>query len=380
MTKLKLGMIGGGQGAFIGGVHRIASRIDDHYELVAGSLASKPDIAHASAKDLGISEDRSYSSYVEMSEKESNRDDGIDVAAIVTPNHLHYPIAETFLKKGIHVICDKPLTHNLEDAEKFYKCVKESKALFALTHNYTGYPMVRQAREMFRSGEIGKLRVIQVEYAQDWLTLPIENDGQKQAAWRTDPSKAGMGGSIGDIGSHAYNLADFITGAKLEELCADISSFVEGRKNDDNAHVLLRYENGAKGMLWSSQVAPGNENALKIRIYGDKGGLEWEQENPNYLRVDIFGKAKKIIRRAGNETTETGTRVTRIPPGHPEGYLEGFANLYSDFAKQILALKEGVEIDESLKLVPSIDDGLKGVRFITSVVDSGMNGSKWIKF
>jgi predicted dehydrogenase len=189
-----------------------------------------------------------------------------------------------------------------------------------------------------------------------------------------------MGGSIGDIGSHAFNLADFITGAKLEELCADISSFVEGRKNDDNAHVLLRYENGAKGMLWSSQVAPGNENALKIRIYGDKGGLEWEQENPNYLRVDIFGKAKKIIRRAGNETTETGTRVTRIPPGHPEGYLEGFANLYSDFAKQILALKEGVEIDESLKLVPSIDDGLKGVRFITSVVDSGLNGSKWIKF
>ena len=373
-------MIGGGQGAFIGGVHRIASRIDDHYELVAGSLASKPEIAHASAKDLGISEDRSYSSYEEMSEKESNRDDGIDVAAIVTPNHLHYPIAEAFLKKGIHVICDKPLTHNLEDAERFYNCVKDSKALFAITHNYTGYPMVRQAREMFRSGEIGKLRVIQVEYAQDWLTLPIENEGQKQAAWRTDPSKAGMGGSIGDIGSHAFNLADFITGAKLEELCADISSFVEGRKNDDNAHVLLRYENGAKGMLWSSQVAPGNENALKIRIYGDKGGLEWEQENPNYLRVDIFGKAKKIIRRAGNETTETGTRVTRIPPGHPEGYLEGFANLYSDFAKQILALKEGVEIDESLKLVPSIDDGLKGVRFITSVVDSGINGSKWIKF
>ena len=380
MSKLKLGMVGGGQGAFIGSVHRIASRIDDHYELVAGSLASNPEVAHASAKELGINENRSYSTYSEMAEKESKLKNGIDVVAIVTPNHLHYPIAEAFIKKGIHVICDKPLTHNLEDAEKFYKCVKNSKALFALTHNYTGYPMVRQAREMCRNGTIGKLRVIQVEYAQDWLTLPIENEGQKQASWRTDTSKAGMGGSIGDIGSHAFNLADFITGAKLTELCADISSFVEGRKNDDNAHVLLRYENGVKGMLWSSQVAPGNENALKIRIYGDKGGLEWEQENPNYLRVDIFGEAKKIIRRAGNETMDVAGRVTRIPPGHPEGYLEGFANIYSDFAKQIQSLKNNQIIEEELLLVPSIEDGLKGVKFISTVVESGLGGSKWLKF
>ena len=240
--------------------------------------------------------------------------------------------------------------------------------------------MVRQAREMCRNGSIGKLRVIQVEYAHDWLTLPIENEGQKQASWRTDPSKAGMGGSIGDIGSHAFNLADFITGAKLTELCADISNFVEGRKNDDNAHVLLRYENGVKGMLWSSQVAPGNENALKIRIYGDKGGLEWEQENPNYLRVDIFGEAKKIIRRAGNETTDVAGRVTRIPPGHPEGYLEGFANIYSDFAKQIHAIKNNQKIEDELLLVPSIEDGLKGVKFISAVVESGLGGSKWLKF
>ena len=380
MSKLKLGMVGGGQGAFIGSVHRIASRIDDHYELVAGSLASNPEVAHASAKELGIAENRSYSTFLEMAEKESNLENGIDVVAIVTPNNLHYPIAEAFLKKGIHVICDKPLTHNLEDAEKFFECVKNSSALFALTHNYTGYPMVRQAREMCRNGSIGKLRVIQVEYAQDWLTLPIENEGQKQASWRTDPSKAGMGGSIGDIGSHAFNLADFITGAKLTELCADISNFVEGRKNDDNAHVLLRYENGVKGMLWSSQVAPGNENALKIRIYGDKGGLEWEQENPNYLRVDIFGEAKKIIRRAGNETTDVAGRVTRIPPGHPEGYLEGFANIYSDFAKQIQSLKNNQIIEEELRLVPSIEDGLKGVKFISTVVESGLGGSKWLKF
>ncbi len=380
MSKLKLGMVGGGQGAFIGSVHRIASRIDDHYELVAGSLASNPEVAHASAKELGIAEDRSYSTYAEMAEKESNLENGIDVVSVVTPNHLHYPIAESFIKKGIHVICDKPLTHNLEDAEKFYECVKNSKALFALTHNYTGYPMVRQAREMCRNGSIGKLRVIQVEYAQDWLTLPIENEGQKQASWRTDPSKAGMGGSIGDIGSHAFNLADFITGAKLTELCADISSFVEGRKNDDNAHVLLRYDNGVKGMLWSSQVAPGNENALKIRIYGDKGGLEWEQENPNYLKVDIFGEAKKIIRRAGNETMDIAGRVTRIPPGHPEGYLEGFANIYSDFAKQIQSLKNNQKIEDELLLVPSIEDGLKGVKFISKVVESGLGGSKWLKF
>ena len=380
MAKLKLGMVGGGQGAFIGGVHRIASRIDNHYELVAGSLASNPEIAHVSAKELGINDDRSYATFQDMAEKESLREDGIDVVAIVTPNFLHYPIAEAFLSKNIHVICDKPLTHNLDDAEKFLESVKKSKALFALTHNYTGYPMVRQAREMFRNGEIGNLRVIQVEYAQDWLTLPIENEGQKQASWRTDPSKAGMGGSIGDIGSHAFNLVDFITGAKLNELCADISSFVPGRKNDDNAHVLLRYENNVKGMLWSSQVAPGNENALRIRIYGDKGGMEWEQENPNYLTVDIFGKAKKIIRRAGNETIDIGNRITRIPPGHPEGYLEGFANIYSDFAKQILAFKDNQKPEKDILLVPSIEDGVKGVKFITTVVESGSNGGKWIKF
>ena len=380
MAKLKLGMVGGGQGAFIGGVHRIASRIDNHYELVAGSLASNPEIANLSAKELGINDDRSYSTFQDMAEKESLREDGIDVVAIVTPNFLHYPIAEAFLSKNIHVICDKPLTHNLDDAEKLLESVKKSKALFALTHNYTGYPMVRQAREMFRNGEIGNLRVIQVEYAQDWLTLPIENEGQKQASWRTDPSKAGIGGSIGDIGSHAFNLVDFITGAKLNELCADISSFVPGRKNDDNAHVLLRYENNVKGMLWSSQVAPGNENALRIRIYGDKGGMEWEQENPNYLTVDIFGKAKKIIRRAGNEAINIGNRITRIPPGHPEGYLEGFANIYSDFAKQILAFKDNQKPEKDILLVPSIEDGVKGVKFITTVVESGSNGGKWIKF
>ena len=373
-------MVGGGHGAFIGAVHRIASRIDDQYDLVAGSLASTPDLAHESAKDLGISDDRSYATFQEMADKESSRENGIDVVAIVTPNHLHYPVADAFLSKGIHVICDKPLTSNLEDAKKFLESVKKSKALFCLTHNYTGYPMVRQARKMFEDGEIGKLRVIQVEYAQDWLTLPIEKEGQKQATWRTDPSKAGMGGSIGDIGSHAFNLVDFITGAKLNELCADISTFVDGRKNDDNAHVLLRYENNVKGMLWCSQVAPGNENALRIRIYGDKGGMEWHQENPNNLIVDYFGKAKKIIRRAGNETIDIANRVSRIPPGHPEGYLEGFANIYTDFAKQIIAFKKNKNPSCETNLVPSITDGVRGIEFINSVVESGLNGGKWVKF
>ena len=277
MSQIKLGMVGGGQGAFIGSVHRIAARLDGHYKLVAGALSSNPETSKVSALELDIKQDRSYSTFKEMAEKESSLEDGIDAVAIVTPNHLHFPIAECFLSKGIHVICDKPLTHNLEDAKKFVKAVEDSKALFALTHNYTGYPMVRQAREICRSRKIGQVRVIQVEYPQDWLTTPLENasdsPGNKQASWRTDPSKAGAGGCIGDIGSHAFNLADFILGIELEELCADLSSFISGRKNDDNAHVLLRYKNNVKGMLWSSQVAPGNENALKIRVYGDKAAL-----------------------------------------------------------------------------------------------------------
>ena len=384
MSKIRLGMVGGGQGAFIGSVHRIAARLDDKYKLIAGALTSDPSTSKSSALDLGIEEERSYSSYIEMAEKESSREDGIEAVSIVTPNHLHFPVAECFLSKGIHVICDKPLTHNLEDAQKFLKAVENSKALFALTHNYTGYPMVRQARELCRSGEIGKIRVIQVEYPQDWLTTPLENvansPGNKQASWRTDPSKAGAGGCIGDIGSHAFNLADFITGAELEELCADLSSFVSGRKNDDNAHVLLRYKNNIKGMLWSSQIAPGNENALKIRVYGDKGGLEWEQENPNYLYLDIYGSAKQTIRRSGFGTIEIANRVTRIPPGHPEGYLEGFANLYSDFAEQINANKEKRKPDPDSLLVPNIQDGLKGIKFITSVVESSSKGGQWLKF
>ena len=384
MRQIKLGMVGGGQGAFIGSVHRIAARLDNHYKLIAGVLSSTPETSKTSASEIGITEDRSYSSYNEMAEKESSRQDGIEAVSIVTPNHLHFPIAEAFLSKGIHVICDKPLTHNLEDAERFVKAVEDSNALFALTHNYTGYPMVRQAREFCRSGEIGKVRVIQVEYPQDWLTTPLENTtdspGNKQASWRTDPSKAGAGGCIGDIGSHAFNLADFITGAELDELCADLSSFIPGRKNDDNAHVLLRYKNNIKGMLWSSQVAPGNENALKIRVYGDKGGLEWEQENPNYLTLDLYGSAKQTIRRSGFGTMDIANRVSRIPPGHPEGYLEGFANLYSDFAEQINAKKANRDPNPSSMLVPNINDGMKGIKFISTVVESSSKGGQWLKF
>jgi len=384
LNQIKLGMVGGGQGAFIGSVHRIAARLDDHYKLVAGVLTSNPETSRASALELGIEKERSYSSFKEMADQESLRDDGIEAVSIVTPNYLHFPIAECFLSKGIHVICDKPLTHNLEDGEKFLTAVENSSALFALTHNYTGYPMVRQAREICRTKQIGDIRVVQVEYPQDWLTTPLENSpdspGNKQASWRTDPNKAGAGGCVGDIGSHAFNLADFITGAELDELCADLSSFVPGRKNDDNAHVLLRFKNNIKGMLWSSQVAPGNENALKIRVYGDKGGLAWEQENPNYLNLDIYGSPKQTIKRSGFGTLDVANRVSRIPPGHPEGYLEGFANLYSDFAEQINAKKENRKPDSGSLLVPNINDGIKGIKFISKVVESSSKGGQWLKF
>ncbi|MDH3669499.1 MAG: Gfo/Idh/MocA family oxidoreductase, partial [Paracoccaceae bacterium] len=298
-SRIRLGMVGGGRDAFIGAVHRIASRIDDQYELVAGALSSTPDKAVASAKDLGIAEDRAYGDYRTMAIREARLKSGIEAVAIVAPNHVHYPAAREFLKRGIHVICDKPLTSTLADARKLVKLADESRALFILTHNYTGYPMVRQAREMVAAGQIGDVRVVQVEYAQDWLSEKLEDTGQKQAGWRTDPARSGAGGSTGDIGTHAYNLASFVTGLKLGALCADLDSFVEGRALDDNAHVLLRFEGGAKGMLWSSQVAPGNENALALRVYGSKGGLEWRQEDPNYLWYTPLGEPKRLLTRGG---------------------------------------------------------------------------------
>jgi len=358
-------------------VHRIAARLDDRYELVAGALSSDPDRARASAAELRIAPERAYGSFQEMAQKEATRSDGIDVVSIVTPNHVHHAAAKAFLEAGIHVICDKPMTTTVDDALDLVRAVRRTGLVFGLTHNYTGHPMVREARARVEAGELGALRVVQVEYPQDWLTTRLEETGQKQASWRTDPAQSGAGGAVGDIGSHAYNLAAFTTGLELEDLCADLTTFVEGRRVDDNCNILLRYAGGARGMLWASQVAPGNENNLKIRIYGDKGGLEWHQERPDVLFAFPFGQPPQVITRAGHGSGEAAAKVTRIPPGHVEGYLEAFANIYTGCAELIAARLEGREPDPAARLVPSVEDGARGVRFITAAVESSARGGVW---
>ena len=375
-ARIRLGMVGGGRDAFIGAVHRIASRIDDHYVLLAGAFSSTSEKSKQSAADIGVAADRAYASYKDMAIAEAARDDGIEAVSIVTPNHLHFEVAKAFLEQGIHVICDKPLTSNLEDAKALVKCAQESDALFVLTHNYTGYPMIRQARAMVQSGELGEVRVVQVEYPQDWLSTRLEESGQKQADWRTDPQRSGLGGCIGDIGTHAFNLATFVSTLELETLCADIQSFVDGRALDDNAHVLLRYKCGARGMLWSSQVAPGNENALKLRVYGSQGGIEWSQEDPNYLWFTPLGEPKRLLTRGGSGANDAANAVSRLPGGHPEGYLEGFANLYSDAAHVMMAKRDGNSPPEN-SLVPTVHDGLVGVAFVNAVVTSSNEGGVW---
>ncbi|WP_306025836.1 Gfo/Idh/MocA family protein [Oceaniradius stylonematis] len=375
---IRLGMVGGGRDAFIGAVHRIASRIDGHYQLVAGAFSSTAEKSKASGRDLGLPDDRIYGDFIEMAKREARLKTGIDAVAIVTPNHMHYPVAREFLKRGIHVICDKPLTSTLPDAKRLVKLAESSDALFILTHNYTGYPMIRQAREMIANGEIGRIRLVQAEYPQDWLTEPLEAAGMKQAAWRTDPARSGAGGSTGDIGTHALNLAQFVTGLQVEALAADLDTFVEGRRVDDNAHVLLRFAGGAKGMLWSSQVAPGNENALKLRVYGDKGGLEWRQEDPNYLWFTPLGEPKRLITRNGAGAGEAAGRMSRVPPGHPEGYLEGFANIYTEAAAAIRAVSAGEPVPDDV-VYPTAHDGLIGVAFVDACVRSSQRNTAWVK-
>lgn len=372
--KIRLGIVGGGIGAFVGSIHRIAARLDDRYELLAGALSSEPRRAADSAAELGIDPRRAYASFEEMAKKEGKLKHGIEAVAIVTPNHLHCAVAKAFLEAGIHVICDKPLSSSLEDAEQIEKLVEGSGLIFAITYNYSGYPMVRHAREMVAAGKLGNIRVIQVEYAQDWLATNIEAEGHKQAAWRTDPARAGTGGSIADIGTHAFHLAEFISGLEAKSLLADLDTFVAGRSLDDNANILLHYSNGAKGMLWSSQVASGQENALRIRLFGDKGGLEWAQEDPNYLQYRPLRETRQILTRGGPAVGETAARATRIPAGHPEGFLEGFANLYRDIADMIEAGRTGKSLTT---LVPDVTDGVKGVRFVEKAVSSNAAGSIW---
>jgi predicted dehydrogenase len=368
-------MVGGGPGAFIGAVHRIAARMDDRYELAAAALSSDPGKSLAAAEELHIP--RAYGHFEEMAVAEATRPDGIEAVAIVTPNHLHYANAKKFLEAGIHVICDKPLTTTLEDALDLAKIVERTGLIFGLTHNYTGYPMVRQAREMTLAGELGAIRVIQVEYAQDWLSTPVEKTGQKQAEWRTDPARSGPGGSLGDIGTHAFNLACFVTGLSCQEVAAEVTTFVPGRRLDDNVQLLLRFSQGAKGMLWASQVAAGNENNLRLRVYGERAGLEWQQEHPNELIFAPLGQPRRTLRRGGPGTGAAAAAAIRIPAGHPEGYLEAFAQLYKDLAEQITARRERRSPDPQSLLVPGIADGVEGMRFISAVLESSRNRSAW---
>jgi predicted dehydrogenase len=375
--RLRLGMVGGGRGAFIGAVHRIASRIDDRWELVAGALSSDPERARLSGEDLLLKPDRTYGDFNEMARREKRLKDGIDAVAIVTPNHAHAPAAKAFLKAGIHVICDKPLTTTRREAEQLAKLAQESGLIFAVTHNYTGYPLVRQARAMVQAGALGALRVVQVEYAQDWLATRVEESGQKQAAWRTDPARSGPAGSVGDIGTHAFHLAEFIAGDEVEALSAELHTFVEGRRLDDNAHMMLRFRGGARGMLWCSQVATGQENGLRIRIYGEKAGLEWHQETPNLLVHSPLGEPPRMIRRNGAGADDVSRAASRIPSGHPEGYLEGFAQIYADVAEQIAARLENREPHPFALQAPTVEHGVRGVRFIEAAVKSSQRKASW---
>ena len=375
--QIRLGMVGGGQGAFIGGVHRIAARIDGMFDLVAGAFSSTPEKSRASGADLGIDPARTYDDYRQMAIREARRKDGIEAVAIVTPNHMHAGPALEFLKRGIHVICNKPLTATLAEAKKLTDAAEKSGALFVLTHNYTGYPMIRQMREMIAAGDLGELRLVQAEYVQDWLTEAVEATGQKQADWRTDPLRSGAGGAIGDIGTHAFNLASFVSGLTLDKLAADLHSFVPGRRVDDNAHIMLRFQGGAKGMIWASQVAPGNENGLRLRVYGSKGGLHWAQEDPNYLWYTPYGEPKRLLTRGGAGAGAAAARVTRIPGGHPEGYLEGFATIYAEAARAIEARRRGADPGPEV-IYPTVRDGLTGVAFVDACVRSSKRDGAWV--
>jgi predicted dehydrogenase len=377
--RIRLGMVGGGRGAFIGAVHRLAARMDDQYEFVAGALSSDPARSRASGKELGLVPERNYADFAAMAKAEARRADGIEVVSIVTPNHMHYPAAKAFVEAGIHVVCDKPLSLNLKEALALKNLLaKNPKVIFALTHNYSGYPMIRQAKAMVAAGELGEIRLVQGEYPQDWLTTDIEKSGQKQAAWRTDPKRSGAGGCVGDIGTHTYQLGCFVSGLKLNELSADLTSFVKGRKLDDNAHVMLRYRGGARGMIWASQVAPGHENGLKLRLYGTRGGLEWLQADPNYLWYTPFGEPKRLITRGGAGSNAAAARVTRVPPGHPEGYLEGFANIYTEVARAVKARRAGKRVEAGVDF-PGIADGVAGMVFIEACVKSSAKNGKWTK-
>jgi predicted dehydrogenase len=371
--RLRGGIVGGGRGAFIGAIHRIAAELDGQALVVAGAMSSDPLTAQLSAQDWFL--DRSYDSYRQMALAEASRPDGIDFVIVATPNHLHVPVAKAFIEAGIHVICEKPLALTLAEGEGLASLVNSSRLVFALTHTYTGYPMVREARDRVAGGEIGAIRKVLVEYQQDWLMTPLENNGNKQAEWRTDPARAGIGGSLGDIGTHAANLLEFVSGLQIDSLCADLSTWVAGRRLDDDANVLLRLSNGAKGVLICSQIACGEANNLNLRIYGTEGGLEWRQEEPNTLLLKPAGAPARVLRTGGGYLSDASRFVTRIPSGHPEGYLEAFATLYRCFVADIRRSAAGESL---VRDYPTVADGVRGLRFINKAVASSSLGAKWL--
>ena len=379
--KIRMGMVGGGRGAFIGGVHRMAAALDGMIELVAGAFSSNPEKSRLSGEDFYLPANRVYGSFEEMilQEKKLPEDKRMDFVAIVTPNHVHFEPAKMALQNGFHVVCDKPLCFNMEEAKELEQLVEETGLIFALTHNYTGYPMVKQARAMIKNGDIGTVRKIVVEYPQGWLSTKLEDWDQKQAAWRTDPKRSGIAGAMGDIGTHAENLAEYITGLQITEMCADLSAFVEGRALDDDGNVLLRFNNGAKGVLHASQIAAGEENDLNIRVYGTKAGLQWHQMAPNSLVVKWLEKPKEVLRTGVGDLYPESLAAARIPAGHPEGYLEAFANVYKNFAKCVQARLDGVEVDPIYQDFPTVKDGVRGMVFIEKVVASSMSKDKWTK-
>lgn len=379
MKRLRYAMVGGGQGAFIGAVHRKAMALDGQMELVAGALSSDPDRARASGRELGLAAERNHGRWEDLLADELRRsaEERIDFVSIVTPNHMHFPVARAFAEAGIHVVCDKPLVHSSEEADELLRTVRRSGSLFGVTYNYTGYPMVREARDLVARGAIGDVRKVIVEYNQGWLATHVEASGQKQADWRTDPARSGLAGAIGDIGSHAENLAATVTGLELESICADLTIFVPGRRLDDDGNVLLRFSNGAKGVLIASQVEVGCENDLRLRVFGTTGTLEWHQEDPNRLLHAPIDGPLRVLTRGSPWLGESARRATRLPTGHPEAFIEAFANVYLGVAAHIRARQAGALPDPIDADYPRLEDGARGVRFIEKVVQSAASTAKW---
>jgi predicted dehydrogenase len=379
-SRLKYGMAGGGEGAFIGDVHRKSIALDGKAELAAGVFSRDFQNTTNTGASLGIAANRLYKNFEEMAEAEANRGDGIDFVCIVTPNNTHFPIAKIFLEKGIHVVCDKPLTINSHEAEELKNLAETNDLLFCVTYTYTGYPIVKHLREMIKNGDLGEIRMVNAEYPQDWLAAPLEKTGQKQSAWRTDPSQSGKSNCVGDIGSHIENMVSYLTGLKIASLCARLDSFVAGRTLDDNATIMVNYDTGARGLYWSSQVAVGHDNGLRVRVFGAKASADWSQESPNYLKISYLDKPTEIISRGRDELYPHAQGYSRIPGGHPEGYFEAFANIYDTFIKALTKKLAGDSLAAEDLDFPKVEEGVRGVRFIEKCVESSQKGAIWVDF